>query len=63
MTSAEVKNVKQEYAYCQANLEDVNCVCFAGILGHILSQQEPDFRGDFAVDRSHLAHAQGLQPC
>ena len=63
MTSAEVKNAKQEYSYCRANLDDVNCACFAGISGHILSQQEPDFRGDFAVDRSDLVRAQGMQSC
>lgn len=63
MTTLEVQNAKAEFSYCRAHLDDVNCACFAGIAGHIISQEQPEFRGDFAVDKSDLARAQAAQTC
>lgn len=59
----EVANGVQEFTYCQAELSDVNCACFAGISGHILSQEEAAFRGTVSVNRSDLARAQASQSC
>lgn len=63
ISTLEIANSKQEYSFCQSNLDDVNCACFAGISGHILSQKEPSFRGNYSVNRSDLARAQGMQSC
>lgn len=61
--SAEAMRAKQEYAYCRTNLDNVNCACFAGIAGHILAEEVPDFRGDEAMDRFGLARSQAAQSC
>jgi hypothetical protein len=63
LTSREVANSIQEMSFCSANLEDVNCACFAGISGHILSQDTPSFRGSVSVDRFELARAQASEAC
>ena len=63
LTSKEVASKAQEFAYCQSNLDDVNCACFAGIAGHIMAQDTPDFRGSIAADRAELARSQASQSC
>lgn len=62
-TSKEVANQRQEFAYCRSNLDDVNCACFAGVAGHILSQENPAFRGTVSSNRSELARSQATQSC
>lgn len=60
---ADVANMRQELSYCHTNLEDVNCACFAGIAGHILSSPKPDFRGTDSMDRVDLARFQAAKSC
>jgi len=62
-TSKEVEIGNQEYSFCQSEVSDVNCACFAGISGYILSQDVPEFRGSKAIDRSGLARTQAKQSC
>ena len=62
-TAIEVATKAQELDYCKSNLDGVNCTCFAGVSGHILSQDTPNFRGTVAANREDLARGQASQSC
>ncbi len=57
------QNVVQEYSYCQTNMNDVNCSCFANVAGYVLSDKSPDFRGTVSMDKVELARYQASQSC
>lgn len=62
--SAHVRAVTlQELSYCATNLSDINCVCFAGMAGHILSDDDPAIRGTRYITKTQLARSQATQTC
>ena len=53
----------QQLSYCQSNLSDVNCVCFAGKAGHIMAHDGPKIPGLIYKNQSVLARDQAMQSC
>lgn len=52
-----------EYGFCQNNLNDINCGCFAGKAGHVLADGGLGIRGAYSVNRLDLARGQAIQSC
>ncbi len=55
--------VIREYAYCQSDMDDVNCACFSNVAGYILSEKRPDFRGTQSMNTVDLARSQATEAC
>lgn len=53
----------QQMSYCATNLSDINCVCFAGMAGHILADEDLVVPGTRYVTKTELAHSQATQTC
>ena len=60
----EVDDVVQiERSYCQANVSNVNCVCFGRTSGYIISQQSEKVYGAKYADKAKLARTQARRRC
>lgn len=62
-TSKPPSIAAEEYVYCRASLPDVNCGCFAGVSGHILSHPVTADPRRTESDRVELARLQARQSC
>lgn len=63
LNDTEVANATQAYGYCSANLPDVDCACFAGRAGMVMSHNGLDIRGADTIDRTELARLQAVESC
>ena len=64
VSQAEVQKViAQELAHCEANAGEVDCECFAGVSGYILSNPEARVPSAYYVDRLELARGQASRRC
>lgn len=63
-SKAEVQEViAQELAHCEANAAEVDCGCFAGVSGYILSNPEAKVPSARYADRLELARGQASRSC
>jgi hypothetical protein len=53
----------EEFSYCQASPEKINCRCFAKISGMIQSDITPKVRGVVYADKQELARWQAAGSC
>ena len=56
-------HVKTEKSYCAANVEDVNCNCFAHKAAYVMAQTDPQVIGLEYADRQDMARNQAGQTC
>jgi hypothetical protein len=63
LTQQQQVIAKNEYSFCRANLNDVNCSCFSRRAAHVLTQDQPRITGFVYEDRSNLAHSQAGNSC
>ena len=63
--SSEVFRAKMtaEHGYCEGNLTDVDCACFAEKSAHVLANEQPEARGFNYVQRTALARSQARDSC
>lgn len=59
----QVRIVNEEQNFCEANLDRVNCECFANTAGYILAQDSAPVPGMVYVERTELARGQATRTC
>ena len=53
----------QELDYCRAEMEDLNCRCFANVAGVVIASEQPSVPGARYPDRLDLARVQASDRC
>ncbi len=53
----------QEFSYCSTNLEGVDCACFAGRAGQVMTHERLEIRGAERIDPAELARLQATESC
>ena len=59
----ELRSVRSERSFCDNNLSNVDCVCYANKAGHVLSYDGPRLPAASLMDRERLARSQAAAAC
>lgn len=59
----EAATALEENAFCEQNLDDINCRCFGRVAGYVRSDEQNQAFGFQYVDRVELARDQAREKC
>ncbi len=60
---ASEAHAAEQYAFCDDTLDGVDCACFAGRAGQVMSHEALEIRGAETINRTELARMQAMESC